>query len=346
MKLDKILLSHYITQPFFEKHLLNSDAKWKHVYNKDMKEGCMYYFSLCDTIHYKALQTGDFTNYLEYMEVQPYINTNEQRQEKIDDFKRLVDDFDINKIGLFNLCHLFGEYYTITDGLHRLAIMLHKGIITDEIPDEYFTNNTEMVKAELRKVIGNAMYNDWQISRSEFGYHSFDMHGVQIAAQRNCRTRVNEFRKHFDFKGKNVLDIGCNVGGMMMHVHESKNGVGIDYDNHTLEAGRNISEIFDLVDKYEFILHDFDKDDINVLLSNNILKNFKPDVIFILSLHAWVTNMHLIRDMCNRYKVPIFYEGVPEDFMNTPFKKTLVMPNSFDDITGNYSRQTYYLEYL
>lgn len=344
IKLEKILFAHYNTKDF----VYTGGDKWLNVYNENLPNGYFYYFHLKDTIHYKTVSTGNFDLYAEYMINQPYVkesvNSQEAVQERIQNFKNLIENFDVNKIGQFAIQPLTDEYVTITDGLHRLAIMLHKGIITDELPKDYVFSKTDLVKAELKKVFGNVMYNEWHMSRCEYAYHSFSIHGVNIRAQRDCGVRLNEYRKHFSFANKNILDFGCNVGGMMIHAHECYRGVGVDYDSHVIEAGQNIIKILDVSEKYSYIRHDFDKDNSMDLLNNEIFANFKPDVIFILSLQAWIKDMGLIKSICDKFKVPVFFEGDPDKFFTLPFKKTFVM-NSYDDITGNYTRTTYYIEY-
>ena len=123
--------------------------------------------------------------------------------------------------------------------------------------------------------------------------------------------------------------------------------MGVDYDPHVIEAARNICNIVQTGGKYSFIQHDFDKD-AHTLLTNPVFAEFRPDVIFILSLRGWVKNFELFSNICNKYKVPIFWEGALDmDFFgDNRVETSLIMENSFDDITGKYDRTTYFIKYL
>lgn len=337
VKLTDIVFSHYIKPPF------KYSENWQYVYNMDVKEGYFYYFFLQDTIHYKTLQTNDFALYKEYLTHQPYVDDAEDVEKRTANFIDLCQNFDIEKCGKFILYRHYDKY-TIHDGLHRLAVMLHKGIIKDEIPDEFIITRQQQIENELVKTVGNVMYNDWHASRTKYGYHSFDICNIHIRGQRDCMARLNEFRKHFDFRDKNVLDFGCNVGGMLFHLHEIKAGLGIDYDEKVIDCAINISRILGNY-KNHFIQHDFDKDDKSKLLKNKVFKKFKPDVIFLLSLQAWVKNWDIFYQTLMKFKCPVFIEGSPDErlFKKNPMTIIPVMANSYDDITGNYGRKTFLL---
>lgn len=61
------------------------------------------------------------------------------------------------------------------------------------------------------------------------GYHTVELNGQKIRGQRDMTIRFENIK--YDFNNKNVLDIGCNQGGMLMHIHDDiKNGYGIDYN--------------------------------------------------------------------------------------------------------------------
>lgn len=342
MKISDLILCHYFNSP------LLYDAKWQYLYNDINMKGFYYYYELKDTIHYNALASNDYSLYLKYIEgLYDTLNLSEidkktNVQNKYEYFKHLCDNFDIEKIGKFEIYPAWDKF-TIRDGLHRLSIMLHKGIITDEIPDEFITTRQMKIENELVKTVGNQMYNGWHSSRTKYGYHTFSIDEIFIRGQRDCKARLNEFRKHYDFTDKNVLDFGCNVGGMMFHLTEIKNGLGVDYDENVIAAAENISEILQ-VKKLKFIKHDFDKDSELQLLKNPDFINFKPDVIFLLSLAAWIKNFDFFYNICMKSNCKIFFEGDPKYFIDNGFIVKSVMTNSYDDITGNYGRTAFFIE--
>ena len=53
---------------------------------------------------------------------------------------------------------------------------------------------------------------------------------LSIKGQREPSQRLAIIKKHVNFENKNVIDFGCNSGGMLFHLPEIKQGIGIDYD--------------------------------------------------------------------------------------------------------------------
>ena len=116
----------------------------------------------------------------------------------------------------------------------------------------------EEIKKELTTTVGNSHYNGWH-NRTSYGYHSYDLDGVKIVGQRNPKIRLDDMKKFINFKDKNVVDFGCNVGAMLHHLPEIKQGFGFDYDTKCITAGNNIAKILGR-DNISFYKHDFDKD--------------------------------------------------------------------------------------
>lgn len=206
-------------------------------------------------------------------------------------------------------------------------------------------NNREgQIKKELTKTVGKSHYNGWH-NRTNYGYHSYNIDDINIIGQRNPKIRINEIKKHVDFSEKNVIDFGCNVGAMLHHLTEIKNGLGFDYDEKCINAANNISNILGR-DNLNYIVHDFDKNSYKELKDKI---NIKPDIIFILSLGSWVKSWHELYDVCLQYDCEIILEinNVDEGksqldfFSQRGFAPELIINNSLDDSTGNNRRKTY-----
>jgi len=197
------------------------------------------------------------------------------------------------------------------------------------------------IEDELIKTTQHSMYNAWHNRNTNYGYHSFNLDGINIQGQRNPKQRLNEFRKYYDFKDKNVLDFGCNVGAMLFHLPEIKSGIGVDFDKTAINSARNISRILQRND-ISFIKHDFDKDDYDSLRKKI---KAKPDVIFMLALLYWVKSWEELYRFCLSFNCPVFIEVNNDDEGRKHLPKLknakLVMEKSFDDITGNDGRKTY-----
>jgi len=205
-------------------------------------------------------------------------------------------------------------------------------------------NKTEKIKQELVKTVGEGLYNGWN-NRTSFGYHSYNIGDIDIIGQRNPKIRIESMCNHIDFKGKNILDFGCNVGAMLHHLSDIKAGIGFDYDSRCIEAAKNINNILK-IDNLEFHVHDFDK------VSYEDLKSkitFKPDIIFVLSLGSWVNSWRKLYQNCIDYNCDIILEtnndvegkAQLDFFRDAGLSCKLIIDNSEDDSTGNNGRKTY-----
>lgn len=118
------------------------------------------------------------------------------------------------------------------------------------------------------------------------GYHTLNLKGSLYKGQRNNTMRLSNVS--FDFKNKVVLDIGCNVGGMLHELSPIiRYGVGIDRDVNCINAANLIRDYnnthninfysFDLINRpvsemYDFVLQD------------------KVDICLFLSMTMWIPN--------------------------------------------------------
>jgi SAM-dependent methyltransferase len=207
----------------------------------------------------------------------------------------------------------------------------------------------EAIQKELKKTTQTAHYNGWNNFRTSYGYHSYDIDDMFIQGQRNPKRRLEYIRQHIDLTNKVVYDFGCNVGAMLHHMPEIKQGVGFDYDGSCIEAGNNISKLLGIDDKVNLFKHDFDKDDYDTLRYNMI----KPiDVSFLLALGSWVKTWPKLYGLVNAHSKVIILEtnNDKEGKAQLDFFKelgrtiTLVSNMSDDDVTGNHGRKTYMIK--
>lgn len=116
------------------------------------------------------------------------------------------------------------------------------------------------------------------------GYHSFKLRGRKFRGQRECEERIKQVP--FDFKGKNVLDIGCNAGGMLHHLaNEIGYGIGLDFNLKLVNAANLICDLNN-VNNLRFYAFNIDSE--NLGLIENFLMGRKIDICFLLSLLMWV----------------------------------------------------------
>jgi SAM-dependent methyltransferase len=206
----------------------------------------------------------------------------------------------------------------------------------------------DQIKSELIKTTNTSNYNGWN-NRTRYGYHSYNIDEVNILGQRNPKIRLDIFKKFITFSDKNVLDFGCNVGAMLHHLPEIREGIGFDFDLNCINAANNISKIFGHKNQ-KFFVHDFDKDTYPDLKKKI---NFKPDIIFLLSLGSWVKSWKELYSLCLEYdeicivlEINNENEGIfqLEFFEKKGFIPVLILDNSLDDCTNNNKRKTYLIK--
>ena len=118
------------------------------------------------------------------------------------------------------------------------------------------------------------------------GYHSIELPGLSLAGQRNPRQRIPLIP--FDFRGKVVLDIGSNQGGMLFALADQiRHGVGIDYDHRLVNAANKVRS-HARVPNIDFYVFDLEKEDLNLI--RDFLPADKVDVVFLLAVCVWIQN--------------------------------------------------------
>jgi len=184
----------------------------------------------------------------------------------------------------------------------------------------------------------------WNNNRTKFGYHSIQVGNINILGQRNPLKRLDHLRNFVDFKDKTVIDLGCNVGGMLLHLNDIKKGYGFDYDRKVIKAANLISRI--IKSPTIFKVANLNK------FSFSIIKeevDFDKTIIFLFSLGSWLYNWKELYEKVHETGALIILEvnNPEEGFEQLNFFKSLgripkkIADYSDDDITGNKNRQCY-----
>ena len=119
----------------------------------------------------------------------------------------------------------------------------------------------------------------------DIGYQSIEIDNVYHRGQRDCLERINTCKKEYDFTNKNVLDIGCCIGGMLLPLSESINyGCGIDFNFKNINAGNSIKQ-YKKINNLSFFVFDLDKENLHFI--NNFIN--KIDVCFLFAVCMWIT---------------------------------------------------------
>lgn len=314
----------------------------------DLRNGTFFVLHLQNTIHYDAITSNDFSLY------KTYIDETKQPDHSVEQFQSLIQNFDLKNMKKVEArIQAHSDFYWVFDGAHRLSILKYKQLFGNTIPIEYVDLNFfECVQDKMRNLLKNTvdkpLANGWH-NRTEFGYHSFDLFNIHIPGQRSPLKRFQKIKKYYDFTGKNVLDLGCNTGGMLFHIPEIAHGVGVDIDERCLEACAYFRKYLWFANKMNFF-----REDLNTLNVKNLCQSvdFAPDIIFLLSLGSWVTNWKALYEQCFDAANSILLETNNDRegyeqvmfFFEKGATITCVSTQSDDDSTGNFGRKTYLIQ--
>jgi hypothetical protein len=305
-----------------------------------------YLFKIEDTIQYNALVTNNYNAYNEY------ISKTNQNEHSVSIFKQLLYDFTLEKIGKIKLEFVSSiNKFLIRDGVHRISILFFKGLIKDYInlnllEIKFDEQSIKNIKNILKKTTEGTFYNGWS-NRTTFGYHSLNINNIQIPGQRQPLLRLNKIKKKIDFTNKIVIDFGCNIGGMLLHLPEIKEGYGLDYSNSCIDCGNKIRDILKYNNDLKFFVYDLNNLNVEEFFQTNNIKNI--DIIFLLSLGSWVKNWKDLYTKSYQHSKNIILElnnekeGEPqlELFKSLGATIELISDNSDDDISGNIGRKCY-----
>lgn len=138
----------------------------------------------------------------------------------------------------------------------------------------------------------------------DIGYHSIKIDDNYYIGQRDCIQRIDILKKEYDFKNKNILDIGCCIGGMVFPLADEINtGCGIDFNYRNINAG-NIIKQYKKINNLSFYVFDLDKEDLNMI--NDFIP--KIDVVFLFAVCAHIKNWKDLIDFISKNTKVLFIE--------------------------------------
>jgi SAM-dependent methyltransferase len=155
---------------------------------------------------------------------------------------------------------------------------------------------------------------------------------VIVEGTRDPLSRINSIP--VDFSNKSVLDLGCNVGGILFAISDKiSEGHGYDVNPGAIDTAIEIKEKYKL-DHLTFTLANLEN-------SENI-KFPKTDIVFMLSIAVWVPNW---QDIINQLdpSILIFEAHGKEhtkvnqvDFLQSKFSEVLLLKTPEGDYRNLY----------
>lgn len=180
-------------------------------------------------------------------------------------------------------------FYTFSMKTHRAEIASSLGTIKEVL--EYLRldrgSHTETQVAKTLRVIHKVQESGSAYAGQHFfaGYHTLELDGIRFVGQRDCHARIRQVP--FDFRGKVVVDLGCNSGGML-HALSSQieHGYGFDYNPKCINAATRIKSLNKTrnVDFYQFNL------DSDPLQSITDYVSAQIDIVLLLSVCMWLVH--------------------------------------------------------
>ena len=204
---------------------------------------------------------------------------------------------------------------------------------------------------EIKKVINLLSYtrkSGVSYSGTEFitGYHSLDINNYHFKGQRNPQKRFKNLP--ISLKGKSVLDIGCNQGGMLYTFSkEIKYGIGIDYDTRMINAANKIKSYTNSTN-LDFYVFDLEKEPLSYI--NDFLPEDKVDIVLLLAICMWIKNWKEVIDFSVSISNMMIFEtnGKPEqqneqiDYLKQVYKNVNLINKKSEDDATQKNRQLYY----
>jgi len=162
----------------------------------------------------------------------------------------------------------------------------------------------------------NSVYNGQPY---ESAYHSIQIMDQHFKGQRDVKKRLALMEEIIDFKQKNILDIGCNIGGML---HDLRNkisyGVGIDKDYKCINAANLIKQC-NHSNNLSFFVFDCQKEPLALI--DDFFMEYKIDICFLLSMAMWINNWQDMIKFCHEKSDTLLYESNGKiKFQNIQYK--------------------------
>jgi hypothetical protein len=142
--------------------------------------------------------------------------------------------------------------------------------------------------------------------RADIAYYSLDIAGINFPGERPWILRWDRIRKHVDFKGKKLLELGCNMSLLSIHalLEGASECVGVDVDSEIIRSAELAAKGFgvemhhrqldlDSPGNWESELHGF-------------------DIVSALSVIHWVKNQKRIWTFLGLHE-EVLYEGHESD---------------------------------
>lgn len=151
----------------------------------------------------------------------------------------------------------------------------------------HLPDNAEESAKLLRKAWRIAQKSSASSPGQQIAYYTFEYNGYIFPGERSWEDRWSYLRDATNYKGKRVLELGCNMALLSCHLLKDKgaqNALGVDIDFDILKSAALISEALEVQPRLERI--DLDQDE----NWEELFHKFDPNVVFALNVLNWVND--------------------------------------------------------
>lgn len=214
---------------------------------------------------------------------------------------------------------------------------------------ERCSNASDRLMRQIQNVLTYTKVSGSPYAATNFpaAYHTLYVNGTRILGQRDPSQRLALFP--IDFRGKTVLDLGCNQGGMIhpLSTHV-KWAVGIDYDSRMINAA-NLIKYSTGAHNTAFYVFDLQKEPLDLL--SDFLPDGRADVCFLLSVCMWLNNWKDVISYAQAHSESMIFEsnGTPEQqreqisYLGTKYGSVQLLADTSEDDPIQKNRKLFYL---
>jgi 2-polyprenyl-3-methyl-5-hydroxy-6-metoxy-1,4-benzoquinol methylase/tRNA A-37 threonylcarbamoyl transferase component Bud32 len=221
-----------------------------------------------------------------------------------------------------------GNIFGIKSGESKVSyglITIFKDYLRKHFPNFLYSlkrmvgRNPEFEKHELPAINDDAdpklkkLLDAWRIAQKSnasapalpLAYYAIDFKGDHFPGERPWNERWERLKSLSDYSGKTILELGCNMGLLSIHLLKEAGAakcIGIDHDKKILESAKLISEVYDVNPQFKKINFDSAKNWESDLLSENI------DIVFALNVLNWVNDKDRLLSFLSNFP-EIIFEG-------------------------------------
>lgn len=210
-------------------------------------------------------------------------------------------------------------------------------------------DENNLIFRQVRNLLNYTKTSGARYSARHFpaGYHTIEIGGRRLAGQRQPAKRLALVP--YDFRGKTVLDMGSNQGGMLFEICDVlKEGIGIDYDARMVNAANRIKAVRQAKNVHFFVF-DLEREPLDLI--RDFLPEERVDIVFLLAVCTWLSNWREVIDFASRISTSMLFETTgtdeqqvdQENYLRRLYRSVALLAGTSEDDPAQKHRKLFYL---